>query len=82
METIFICIIFGVFILIAYTLGLKSGQKIVKNEPIELPKVENQIEKINQKKIEKEYQKEIDKINNILENIDNYDGTGANQKEV
>ena len=61
METIFICIIFGVFILIAYTLGLKSGQKIVKNEPIELPKVENQIEKINQKKIEKEYQKEIDK---------------------
>ena len=26
--------------------------------------------------------KEIDKINNILENIDNYDGTGANQKEV
>lgn len=82
METIFICIIFGVFILIAYTLGLKNGQKIVKNEPIELPKVENQIEKINQKKIEKEYQKEIDKINNILENIDNYDGTGANQKEV
>lgn len=82
METIFICIIFGVFILVAYTLGLKNGQKIAKSEPIELPKVENQIEKINQKKIEKEYQKEIDKINIIYENIGNYDGTGANQKEV
>ena len=82
METIITCTIFGVFILVAYTLGLKNGQKIVKSEPIELPKVENLVEKIQQKKLEKEQQKEIDKINKILENIDNYDGTGANQQEV
>ena len=82
METIFTCTIFGVFILVAYTLGLKNGQKIVKSEPIELPKVENSVEKMQQKKLEKEQQKEIDKINRILENIDNYDGTGANQQEV
>ena len=82
METIFTCTIFGVFILISYTLGLKNGQKIIKNEPVELPKVENPVEKMQQKKLEKEQQKEIDKINKILENIDNYDGTGANQQEV
>lgn len=82
MESIITCTIFGVFILIAYTLGLKNGQRIVKNEPIELPKVENPVESINKKRLEKEQQKEIDKINKILENIDNYDGTGANQQEV
>lgn len=82
METIITCTIFGVFILVSYTLGLKNGQKIVKNEPINLPKVENPFEKISQEKLEKEQQKEIEKINKILENIDNYDGTGANQQEV
>lgn len=82
METIITCTIFGVFILVAYTLGLKNGQKIVKNEPVELAKVESPVEKIKQKKIEKEQQKELNKINKILENIDNYDGTGANQQEV
>ena len=66
METIVTCTIFGVFILVAYTLGLKNGQKIVKNESIELPKVENPVERIQQKKLEKEQQKEINKINKIL----------------
>jgi hypothetical protein len=81
METIFICTIFGVFILLSYTIGLKNGQKIVNKEPIELPNI-NPVEKVKEKHIEKKQQEELDKFNSILSNIDNYDGTGAYQKEV
>lgn len=81
MEIVCVCTVFGVFILLAYTLGLKNGQKIINQQPIELPNI-NPIEIIQKKAIEKKQQTEMDKINNLLDNIDNYDGTGANQKEV
>ena len=81
METIILCIIFGVFILISYTLGLRNGQKISKNEEINIPNINpvtvltNEIEKHNEKK-----RQELNEILNY--NIDNYDGTGLGQKEL
>lgn len=80
MEIVLTCTISGAFILLAYTLGLKNGQRIVNKEPIELPK--NPIEAVKEKQVNKKYEEEIQKLNTIFENIDNYDGTGANQKEV
>ncbi len=80
-ETTIICFIFGIFILRAYTLGLKNGQKVSKQQPIELPNM-NPVEIIQKKKIQKEQQEEMNRISNIIDNFENYDGTGANQKEV
>ena len=54
-DSIILCTIVGVFILVAYTLGLKNGQKISRNEDIQLPNV-NPVAAIN-KEIEKHEEK-------------------------
>ena len=56
METIALLFLFGVFIILAYTLGLKNGQKLKNNEEIKIPEinpvkiVRNEIETFEQKK--------------------------------
>lgn len=73
METIILCTLFGVFILLAYTLGLRNGQKVSNNEEIKMPElnpvtvISNQIEKHEDKKKQEEYEE-------MLNQIDNYDG--------
>ncbi len=84
METIILCTIFGVFILISFILGLVFGFKLRSNEKITMPNL-NPIKTVKNHKKEKEFQKnkeleeEILKIN--LENIENYNGTEYGQKE-
>ena len=81
METIILCTLFGVFILLAYTLGLRNGQKVSNNEEIKMPElnpvtvISNEIEKHEDRKKQEAY--EI-----MMSNIDNYDGTGLGQKEI
>lgn len=81
METITLLFLFGVFIIVAYTLGLKNGQKLKNNEEIKLPEVnpvkivKNEIETFEQKKKQDAY-------DTMMANIDNYDGTGLGQKDI
>lgn len=81
METIALLFLFGVFIILAYTLGLKNGQKLKNNEEIKIPKinpvkiVRNEIETFEQKKKQDAY-------DTMMANIDNYDGTGLGQKDI
>ena len=81
METIALLFLFGVFIILAYTLGLKNGQKLKNNEEIKIPEinpvkiVRNEIETFEQKKKQ-------DVFDTIMANIDNYDGTGLGQKDI
>lgn len=66
-----------------FIIGAKVGQKVSRGEEISLPNpVEHWQEKHTQKEARKEAQREAEKVNAILQNIDSYDGTGANQKEV
>ena len=84
METIILCSIFGIFILLSFILGLVFGCKLRNNEKITVPNL-NPIKTISKHKQEKriqrnkELEEEILKIN--LENIENYDGTEYGQKE-
>lgn len=84
METIILCTLFGVFILLSFILGLVFGFKLRNNEKLTMPNL-NPIEVANKHKRVKEIQKnkeqeeEILKIN--LENIENYDGTALGQKD-
>ena len=81
MISIILCTVFGVFILVAYTLGLRNGQKLSKNEEIKIPNP-NPITAIN-KEIEKhEDRKKQEALDVMISNIDNYDGTGLGQKEI
>lgn len=81
METIALFFLFGVFIILAYTLGLKNGQKLKNNEEIKIPEinpvkiVRNEIETFEQKKKQDAY-------DTMMANIDNYDGTGLGQKDI
>lgn len=81
METIALLFLFGVFIILAYTLGLKNGQKLKNNEEIKIPEinpvkiVRNEIETFEQKKKQDAY-------DTMMANIDNYDGTGIGQKDI
>lgn len=80
-EAIILCTIFGVFILVAYSLGLKNGQRISKNEEVVIPNINpvkvvtEEIEKHEEKKKQQAY--EI-----MMSNIDNYDGTGLGQQDI
>ena len=84
-EAIILCTIFGtffgVFILVAYSLGLKNGQRLSKNEEVVVPNV-NPIKVIADEKARYEERKkqEIQEINSY--NIDHYDGTGLGQKDI
>lgn len=80
-DTILLLFLFGIFIIIAYTLGLKNGQKLKNNEEIKMPEinpvkiVRNEIETFEQKKKQDAY-------DTMMANIDNYDGTGLGQKDI
>jgi len=79
METVLTCTVFGAFIVLSYTLGLRNGQKLVKQEEIEMPNpvkaVKQSIELKKETEILNEYQK-------LFDNIDNYNAPGYEQKDV
>ena len=69
--------------LLGMWLGAKLGQRIGKGEDIEAPHpILMWQEHQEHRESRKEAQREQDKVNTILQNIDSYDGTGANQKDV
>lgn len=81
METIALLFLFGIFIILSYTLGLKNGQKLKNEEEIKISEinpvkiVRNEIETFEQKKKQDAY-------DTMMANIDNYDGTGLGQKDI
>ncbi len=80
-EVIVICTVFGVFILLSYTLGLKNGQKLSKNEDITMPEL-NPIKAIQNEIETHEERNKQDQLDIMMSNIDNYDGTGIGQKNI
>ena len=67
--------------ILCFMLGAKVGQKVVKGEEIELPTI-NPMDLYREHEAKREAQREQDKFDTILQNIDNYDGTSYGQKEV
>ena len=79
METIVLCVLFGLFVIIAYTLGLKNGQKLKNEEKIEMPLTEP-INKVINNKIIDDGLSDEDRIS--WDTINNYDGTIESQKNI
>lgn len=69
---------------VCFFCGLKVGMSVVKGEPIELPSLPsiNPLKAYRERENKKEAEKEQEKLDTILQNIEAYDGTGANQKDV
>lgn len=81
MEEIILSLVIGVLIIISYTLGLKNGQRVVRGQEVELPKIEP-IKAIQRHIEEREVNEEMERLNNIINNIENYSGDSSGQKEV
>lgn len=64
-----------------FVIGARVGQKVVKGEDIELPKV-NPLEAWHEHQERKEAQREQEKLEVLLQNIEVYDGTANGQKDV
>ncbi|MBR5544867.1 MAG: hypothetical protein IKU66_05275 [Clostridia bacterium] len=67
--------------IICVIIGAKLGQKVVKGEDIELPTL-NPMKAIREHQDRKEAEREADKFNTLMHNIDAYDGTSNGQKDV
>ena len=67
--------------ILCFLFGAKVGQKVVKGEEIRMPTV-NPMEAVREHQERKEAQREKERIDTILRNIDNYDGTSYGQEEV
>ena len=64
-----------------FFIGAKVGQKVVKGEPIELPKVDP-MKPIRDHRERQKAEAEQEYYDAIMSNIDNYDGSGLGQKDV
>ena len=81
METIILLLLVGGMELLAFLIGARVGQKVINKEPVELPTI-NPLTLYKEHKEKVEISKEQEKLNTMLENINNYDGTSAFQKEI
>lgn len=85
MEIIVSNAIVGLLIIIAYTLGLNNGNggkvipKVINNAIHPIKTVKNTIENI---KAEEKAEKELEEFNNILLNIENYNGSEEGQVAI
>ncbi len=84
-ETVIISALFGIFILISFITGLHYGSKIGRNEEIRMPNL-NPVKKIKEdiKAYKQEKAEETDQLitDIMLQNIENYDGSGLGQIDI
>ena len=81
METIFIILVSGTLNAVCFFIGAKIGQKVSKGETIEAPTL-NPMKAIREREERKEADKESERLEIILQNIENYDGSPNGQRVV
>ena len=78
---ILLAITVGALCIGCFLIGAKVGQTVSKGETIELPSI-NPLEAYRNHEAKKEAHAEQERIDTIMRNIESYDGTGNNQKDV
>ena len=81
METILLILSIGIMNILCFFIGAKVGQKVVRGETIETPKIEP-IKTIREYNESKEIKQEQERNRIIAENIDNYNGTPYGQQDI
>lgn len=79
METL---IVFGVFIMLSFCLGIVLGQKLNRGETIKVNPVEIVQDHIEDTKSKRKTQIEQEELDKMLKNIDNYNGSGIGQLDI
>lgn len=81
METVIIIIAVGAMCIASFFVGAHVGNKVSKDEPIELPKVDP-MKSIRQRNERAEAKAKQDEIDTILRNINRYNGTAEGQEDI
>ena len=71
----------GVLMILAFIVGVSTAQKVNKGEEIKLPSV-NPIQAYQEHRESVEAKREQERLNTMLENINNYCGDGMGQKDI
>lgn len=71
----------GILCIVCFIIGAKVGQKVVNGESVELPNLDP-FKAYREHEARKAQREEQERVNTILRNIDNYDGTGNGQTDV
>lgn len=80
MEILLIAVV-AITNIFCFLIGAKVGQTVSKGESVELPTV-NPLKAVEERRNKKESEREQDKVNAILHNIEAYDGTGRGQEDI
>ena len=80
MEALLLAVM-GITNIACFVIGAKVGQAASKGETIETPTV-NPMKLYREREEKREAQKEQDRIETIMRNIEGYDGTGRGQEDV
>lgn len=67
--------------IVCFIIGAKVGQAVSKGERIETPTLDP-LKAYREREAKKEAQKEQERLDIIMQNIEAYDGTAAGQQEV
>ena len=81
MDIVWILAIASLTNIACFVIGAKVGQTVSKGDAIETPTI-NPMKAYREHQAQKEADREKDKYNTIMRNIDSYDGTGYGQEEV
>jgi hypothetical protein len=82
MEVLFILLLMAILAasnVLCFMIGARVGQKVDKGEEV---KISGPMEAIKEHKAEKEFKREMSRVETIMQNIDSYDGYGYGQREV
>lgn len=71
----------GALNIACFFIGSKLGQTVARGEKIETPSV-NPMKAIRENRERKEERAKKDRIDTIMRNIENYDGTSSGQEDV
>lgn len=71
----------GTLCCVCFIIGVKTAQTVQKGKDIELPNL-NPLKAIREHQEFKETQKEQDKLETIMKNIEAYDGTSNKQEDI
>ena len=71
----------GVLCILCFTVGAKVGQTVSRGEEVKLPTI-NPMEIHRERMAKKESELEQQRLDTIMRNIENYDGTGNKQNDV
>lgn len=79
MEYLILIVVISILNIVCFFIGAKVGQKVVNQEPLNIP-TPVKIYEEHKEKVERN--KQLEEIRTMLENVDNYTGDGTGQKDV